>query len=155
MGARMVAEMEGKSNPTGTDSLFLTLGTVGLLSRFLLVVLVGLVASGSGQWALQDLEDLLILDLLVRLELGQIGGGGRCQTGDTVLCDGCPKLVFGFNESKGKIKTIPRVVSRRETGALSASPAGSYCRKTPPRTHSTTPTLADFSSSSWRKLKGN
>ena len=48
----MVAEMEGKSNPMGADSLFLTLGTVGLLSRFLLVVLVGLVASGSGQWAL-------------------------------------------------------------------------------------------------------
>lgn len=96
MCAWMVAEMEGKSNPMGVGDLFLTLGTVGLLSRLLLVVLVGLVAGGSGQWALQDLEDLLILDLLVRLELGQIGGGGRSQTGDTVLGDGCAKISFRF-----------------------------------------------------------
>lgn len=92
--------MEGKSNHTGVNGLFLTLGTVGLLSRLLLVVLVGLVAGGSGQWALQDLEDLLILDLLVRLELGQVGGGGRSQTGDTVLGDGCRKLVLSFKERK-------------------------------------------------------
>ena len=104
MGARMVAEMEGKSNPMGADSLFLTLGTVGLLRRLLLVVLVGLVAGGSSQWALQDLEDLLILDLLVRFEFGQIGGGGRCQTGDTVLGDSCRLLVFCFNGRKEKAK---------------------------------------------------
>lgn len=43
---------------------------------------------------------------------------------------------------------LPTVVNRRETGSLSLSPMTSYCRMTPPRTHSTTPTLAARSSSS-------
>ena len=49
---------------------------------------------------------------------------------------------------------LPMVVSRRATGALSLSPASSYCRKTLPRTHSTTPDLASRSSSSCLKLNG-
>lgn len=66
----------------------LILGLSLLGSGLLLLVLV-LVAGVSGQGALEDLENLLILDLLVGLELGQIRGGGGRQFGDTVLGDSC------------------------------------------------------------------
>ena len=68
---------------------FLLLSTVGLLGGLLLLVLVGLVAGRAGQRTLQDLQDLLVFDLLVRLELRKVGGLGSGQTLDTVLGDGC------------------------------------------------------------------
>jgi len=46
------------------------------------------------------------------------------------------------------------VVNRRHTASLSLSPMTSYWRRTPPRTHSTTPTLPARSSSNWRIEKG-
>lgn len=146
--------VEGKLFPVGRNLLFL--GTVGLLGGLLLLVLVSLVAGRAGQGALQDLENLLILDLLVGLVLGEVGSVGCGQAGDTVLGDGCNVLVPSRTQTGCLNRAIiPRVVNRRETGAFSESPAGSYCLNTPLRTHSTTPTLAAFSSSSWRKLKGN
>ena len=61
---------------------------VSLLGGLLLVVLVLLGTGRSGQGALENLEDLLILDLLVRLELRKIGGGRGSKPGDAVLGDG-------------------------------------------------------------------
>lgn len=69
----------------------LFLGTGGLL----LLALVLLVAGRLVQRAAEDLEDLLVLDLLVRLELGEIGVGGGGELGDTVLGDGWEILVYG------------------------------------------------------------
>lgn len=54
----------------------------------LLLALVLLVAGRAGQGLLQDLQDLLILNLLVGLELGEIGGVGRSKLGDAVLGNG-------------------------------------------------------------------
>lgn len=136
------------------NRFFLLLSTVSLLGCLLLLVLVGLVAGGAGQRALQDLEDLLVFNLLVGFEQRKVRGTGGGQTLDTVLGDGCGWLVPVRTQGIW-IQDVPRVVNKRETGALSESPAGSYCLNTPLRTHSTTPTLAAFSSSSWRKLKGN
>lgn len=67
--------------PRSDDDLLVSLLGGGLL----LVVLVLLGAGGSGQRALEDRKDLLVLDLLVRLELGKIRGGGSGKTGDAVL----------------------------------------------------------------------
>lgn len=80
--------VEGKSIPLGSNLLFL--GTIGLLGGgLLLLVLVGLAAGGTGQRTLQDLEDLLILNLLVGLVLGEIRSVGCGKAGDTILGDGC------------------------------------------------------------------
>lgn len=57
-------------------------------SGLLLVALALLVTSRAGQGLLEDLEDLLILDLLVGLELGEIDLAGGRKLGDTVLGDG-------------------------------------------------------------------
>lgn len=134
--------------------LHLLLATGGLL---LVLVLVLLVAGGTGQRLLEDLENLLILDLLVGLVLLQVDVGGS-KLGDAVLGDGCIEILANFNSERRDFRLnteyLPMVDRRRETAAPSASPAGSYWRRTPLRTHSTTPTLAAFSSSSWRKLKG-
>jgi len=54
----------------------------------LLVVLALLVAGRAGQRLLEDLENLLILDLLVGLELGEIDSAGGSKLGDPVLGDG-------------------------------------------------------------------
>ena len=86
--------VEGKSIPLGSNLLFL--GTVGLLGGgLLLLVLVGLAAGGTGQGTLQDLEDLLILNLLVRLVLREVRSVRCGQAGDTVLGDGWDWLVSG------------------------------------------------------------
>lgn len=69
--------------PKSDDDLLVSLLGSGLL----LVVLVLLGAGGLGQRTLKDLKDLLVLDLLVRLELGEIGSGGSSKTGDAVLGD--------------------------------------------------------------------
>lgn len=53
------------------------------LGRLLLLALV------LGEGLLKDLEDLLVLDLVVGLELGQIPSGRSSQLGDTVLGDSC------------------------------------------------------------------
>lgn len=63
----------------------LTICLVG--SSLLLLVLVLLVASRARQRLLQDLEDLLVLDLLIRLELCRIDSLGRGKLGDAVLGD--------------------------------------------------------------------
>lgn len=75
------------------NRFFLLLSTVSLLGGLLLLVLVGLVAGGAGQRALQDLEDLLVFNLLVGLEQRKVRGTGGGQTLDTVLGDGCGWLV--------------------------------------------------------------
>jgi hypothetical protein len=50
---------------------------------------------------------------------------------------------------------LPMVVKSLLTGSLSVDPMTSYCRTTPPRTHSTMPILPARSSSSCRRLNGN
>lgn len=57
----------------------------------LLLVLVLLVAGRASQRLLEDLQNLLIFDLLVRLELLRAGSGGVGELGDTVLGDGYEK----------------------------------------------------------------
>jgi hypothetical protein len=121
----------------------------------LLLALVLLVTGRTGKGLLEDLEDLLILDLLVALVQLQVDGVGGGKLGETVLGDGYREMISGLSSNRFRYGSfLPTVVSRRDTGVLSAEPAGSYWRTTPLRTHSTTPTLAVFSSSSWRKLKG-
>jgi hypothetical protein len=63
--------------------LLITAGGLGLL-----LVLVLLVAGGAGKGLLEDLEDLLIFDLLVRLVLLRVDGVGGGELGQTVLGDG-------------------------------------------------------------------
>ena len=65
--------------PASTQLLFTTGG--------LLLVLVLLVAGRARQRLLENLQDLLILDLLVSLELGQVGGVGGSKLGDAILGD--------------------------------------------------------------------
>lgn len=48
-----------------------------------------LLALVLGEGKLEDLEDLLIRDLLVGLELGQVPGGRPSKLCDAVLGDGC------------------------------------------------------------------
>lgn len=71
----------------GEVSMRLLLAASGLL----LLVLVLLVAGRAGQRLLEDLQDLFILDLLVGLELIEVGGTGSGKTGDAVLGDGCKR----------------------------------------------------------------
>ena len=68
----------------------LLLSGVGLLGGLplLLVLLVALGAGRFGQRLLEDLEDFFILDLLVRLDLGQVDRLRSSQLGDAVLGDG-------------------------------------------------------------------
>lgn len=51
----------------------------------LLVALALLVTGRAGEGLLKDLEDLLVLDLLVGLVLGEIELGGGSKLGDAVL----------------------------------------------------------------------
>ena len=77
----------------------LLLGTGGLL----LLVLVLLVAGRLVKRAAEDLEDLLVLNLLVRLELAEIGIGGGGELGDAVLGDGWRKISVNTNwDQEGK-----------------------------------------------------
>jgi hypothetical protein len=55
----------------------------------LLLALVLLVAGRAGKGLLENLEDLRILDLLVRLDLLDIDGLGGSELGEAVLGDGC------------------------------------------------------------------
>lgn len=66
-------------------ALLVLLGS--LLGR-LLLLLVGLLALVLGQGQLKNLEDLLILNLLVRLELAQVNSRRSTKLGDTVLGNG-------------------------------------------------------------------
>lgn len=69
--------------------VLLLVGLGGLLGRLLLLLLVlALGARVSRQRLLQNLEDLLIRDRLVRFELAQVQGRGAAQLGDAVLGDG-------------------------------------------------------------------
>lgn len=71
-------------------SLLLVAGLfgLGLLGRLLLLlVLLVLGSSRSGQRALKNLEDLLVFNLLVRLEFGQVQRGCCGKLGDAVLRD--------------------------------------------------------------------
>lgn len=62
----------------------------GLLGRLLLLLVLAL-ASVSRQRLLQNFENLLVLNLLVRLELAQVQGRRSTKLGDAVLGDGfCP-----------------------------------------------------------------
>lgn len=53
----------------------------------LLVVLALLVTGRAGKGLFEDLKDLLIIDLLVRLVLGEIKLSRGSKLGDTVLGD--------------------------------------------------------------------
>jgi hypothetical protein len=64
--------------------LLLVAGLISLLG-LLLVVLVLLRPRRLRQGLFQDLENLLILDLLVRLDLGEVWGGRSCKLRDTIL----------------------------------------------------------------------
>lgn len=62
----------------------------GLLGRLLLLLVLAL-ASVSRQRLLQNFENLLVFNLLVRLELAQVQGRRSTKLGDAVLGDGfCP-----------------------------------------------------------------
>jgi len=71
-------------------ALFLRIALVlgRLLGCLLLLLILGL-AGISRQWLLQNLENLLILDLLVRLDLAQVKRWRTTQFGDAILRDGC------------------------------------------------------------------
>ena len=56
--------------------------------RRLLLVLVLALARISGERLLQDFENLFVLNLLVRLELGQVESRRRTKLGDAVLGNG-------------------------------------------------------------------
>jgi hypothetical protein len=69
------------------------LGSAVSLGRLLLGL--ALLLSGiSGQRLLEDLENLLVGDLLVRLELAEVKLRGGAQLGDAVLGDGCRAVVL-------------------------------------------------------------
>lgn len=65
----------------------LCLGGLSLLSGalLLLVLVLGLL----GKRLLKNLQNLLVGDLLVGLELGEVRSRRSTETGDTVLGDGC------------------------------------------------------------------
>lgn len=67
--------------------LLVALLLAGLLGGLLLLLLV-LVAGVPGQRLLQNLKNLLVLDLLVRLDLAQVKSRRGAQLGDAVLGDG-------------------------------------------------------------------
>lgn len=75
----------GSTRPLVITQEYLAICLVG--GSLLLLVLVLLVPSRAGQRLLQDLEDLLVLDLLVRLELCRIDSLGRGKLGDAILGD--------------------------------------------------------------------
>jgi hypothetical protein len=75
---------QGKIAESIDSYLLITAGGLGLL-----LALVLLVASRAGKGLLKDLEDLLILELLVRLDLLEIHRLGSSELGETVLGDGC------------------------------------------------------------------
>lgn len=82
----------GCPTPSSTSPLlsFHLLGiSLALLLSGLLLGLALLLARVSGDGLLQDLENLLVLDLLVRLVLLQVQGRGSTQLGNAVLGDGC------------------------------------------------------------------
>jgi hypothetical protein len=58
-------------------------------SGLLLLALALLVASRASKGLLEDLKDLFVLNLLVGLELLEIGGVGGSKFGNTVLGDSC------------------------------------------------------------------
>lgn len=64
-------------------------GGSSLLGRLLLLLALALLSRVSGQGLLQNLENLLVGDLLVRLDLAQVKSRGASQLGDAVLGDGC------------------------------------------------------------------
>lgn len=124
-----------------------------LLGWLLLLLVLALGTGVLGERLLKDLEDLLISDLLVSLALLDVEGRWGAQTGETVLSDGCagsamdarsPMLAFD----------LPIVLKSLPTASASLSPITSYCLKTLPRTHSTTPTFASRSSSSCLRENG-
>lgn len=68
-----------------------------LLASLLGLLLLVFVVLGTGRTSertLEDLEDFFIFDLLVGLVLGKVGLGGTGKFGNTVLGDGCIKLVY-------------------------------------------------------------
>jgi hypothetical protein len=69
-------------HPAAVSCLLFSL--VGLLGCLLLLVLLARVPR---QWLLEDLQNLLIRDLLVRLDLLQIQCWRSSQLGDAILCD--------------------------------------------------------------------
>ena len=75
---------QGKIAESIDSYLLITAGGLGLL-----LALVLLVSGRAGKGLLKDLEDLLILELLVRLDLLEVDRLGSSELGETVLGDGC------------------------------------------------------------------
>lgn len=69
-------------------SLLLGLSIAILLGWLLLFALVLLVTRVPGQGLLENLEDLLVLDLLVRLVLADVKGRRATEPREAVLGDG-------------------------------------------------------------------
>lgn len=65
---------------------------VGLLGRLLLLALALLLASVAGQGLLENLENLLVGNLLVRLDLAEVQLRGATELGQAVLGEGCGGL---------------------------------------------------------------
>lgn len=79
----MLHETDDQRSCVVLEYLLSTLGLGGLL-----LALALLVSGGAGKGLLEDLEDFLVLDLLVRLELLEVNGVGGSELGETVLGDG-------------------------------------------------------------------
>lgn len=80
---RVLHENDDQSSCVGLEYLLSTIGLGGLL-----LALALLVSGGAGNGLLEDLEDLLILNLLVRLDFLEVNGVGSSELGETVLGDG-------------------------------------------------------------------
>jgi hypothetical protein len=80
---RVLHETDDQRSCVVLEYLLSTLGLGGLL-----LALALLVSGGAGKGLLEDLEDFLVLDLLVRLELLEVNGVGGSELGETVLGDG-------------------------------------------------------------------
>lgn len=75
---------QGKFVESIDSYLLFTAGGLGLL-----LALVLLVTGRAGKGLLENLKNLLILELLVRLDLLDIDGLGSSELGETVLGNGC------------------------------------------------------------------
>lgn len=70
------------------NSHLLLIGLLALLLGGLLLLVLALAASVPGEGLGKDGKDLLILDLLVGLELGEVERRGGAKLGEAVLGDG-------------------------------------------------------------------
>lgn len=90
----------------------------GLLGSLLLLALALLLASVAGKGLLEDLEDLGVLNLLVRLNLGEVKGGGATKLGETVLGDGCEVLAVTSCYTGTQLSCLWRQITYQQWSAV-------------------------------------